>query len=227
MDASQDIVETIKHAFLGAGAAWVLWFLIGLFCASLLLTVERILYFRTRSGDVDRLAETLEGHLARSDVGAAISALERDRSSASAIALAGLRATTWGPHAVEKKMASALATERNHLERWLASLGTIGSNAPFVGLFGTVIGVIHAFDELGQERTSGASQSVSHAVMAGVAEALVATAVGILVALPAVAAYNYFQRRLSVLLSSSETLTQLVLAHLLRTPEAQNGRAAT
>lgn len=227
MNTSEDLVESVKTVFLGAGATWVLWLLIALFCVSLLLTIERILYFRTRTGHPDLLAAALDRHLSLQDVQSAIHALERDQSSASVVALAGLRSLTWGPAAVERKMASALATERNQLERWLVYLGTIGSNAPFVGLFGTVIGVIHAFEELGHETSDAVSQSVSHAVMSGIAEALVATAVGILVALPAVAAYNYFQRRLSVLLGSTEALTQLVLAYLLRTPEARDGSTAT
>ena len=90
------------------------------------------------------------------------------------------------------------------LERWLAYLGTLGNNAPFIGLFGTVIGVIGAFEELGHGAEPAAGRQrravASHPVMASIAEALVATAVGILVALPAVAAFNYFQRRIASLL---------------------------
>src|SRR5690606_30719130 len=112
---------------------------------------------------------------------------------------AGLRLAPRGPAAAEKGMQSAIAAERKALEARLAYLGTLGNNAPFVGLFGTVIGVILAFEELGQAGAAGtgASQVASAAVMSAIAEALVATAVGIGVALPAVAAYNYFQRRLA------------------------------
>jgi biopolymer transport protein ExbB len=119
-------------------------------------------------------------------------------------------------------MRSAVALERGRLERWLAYLGTLGNNAPFIGLFGTVIGVIRAFEELGHgapghgaaSTSAAASQVASQAVMASIAEALVATAVGILVALPAVAAFNYFQRRIASLLSGTEVLSNLVLAYL-------------
>jgi biopolymer transport protein ExbB len=116
-------------------------------------------------------------------------------------------------------MQSAVALERRKLERGLAFLGTVGNNAPFVGLFGTVVGVIHAFEELGHSApghpTGGmAGQVASQAVMAGIAEALVATAVGILVALPAVAAYNYLQRRVTSLLNGSDVLGNLVLAYV-------------
>jgi biopolymer transport protein ExbB len=94
----------------------------------------------------------------------------------------------------------------------------VGNNAPFVGLFGTVVGVIHAFEELGHAAPAHAAastgQAASQAVMASIAEALVATAVGILVALPAVAAYNYLQRQVVSLLSGTEVLSNLVLAYI-------------
>ena len=116
-------------------------------------------------------------------------------------------------------MQSATSAERKALEARLAYLGTLGNNAPFIGLFGTVIGIILAFERLGQATgtagTGAASQVASAAVMSAIAEALVATAVGIGVALPAVAAYNYFQRRIATMLDDAETLSTLVLAYLL------------
>jgi len=83
---------------------------------------------------------------------------------------------------------------RVHLERNLTLLASIGSNAPFVGLFGTVLGIIRAFHELGNDLTGGAN-----VVMGAISEALVATAVGIFVAIPALAAYNGFMRRVEQL----------------------------
>jgi biopolymer transport protein ExbB len=118
-------------------------------------------------------------------------------------------------------MLSAAALERRGLERWLAYLGTLGNNAPFIGLFGTVIGVIGAFEQLGQGAggAAGAAPAASRLVMASIAEALVATAMGLLVALPAVVAFNYFQRRLASLLSATEVLSNLVLAYLAQAPD--------
>jgi biopolymer transport protein ExbB len=141
--------------------------------------------------------------------------LSGTRSTAAAVADAGLRVADLGPPATEKAMQGACAVERERLESRLAFLGTLGNNAPFVGLFGTVIGVIQAFEQLGVAPTAGAGQAVSQAVMAGIAEALIATAVGIGVALPAVAFYNYFQRRIARLLSGTEALTSVVMAYLL------------
>ena len=212
-----DLVESLKGFFLSSGAAWVLWFLLALAVASLAIAFERALFFRGRAGDLGGLARSLEDRLGAKDIIDARRLLASTRSLAASVADAGLRVAHLGPAAVEKAMQGACAVERERLETRLAFLGTLGNNAPFVGLFGTVIGVIHAFEQLGvaPQAGAGSGQAVSQAVMAGIAEALIATAVGIGVALPAVAFYNYFQRRIASLLSGAEALTSVVLAHLL------------
>ena len=221
-------IETVKHLLLRFGAAWVLWLLAGLSLASIVLIVERWLFYRTASGDLRRMADRLHDLLSARRLDEAITELGASRSVAASIAAAGLRLASHGPAAAEKAMQSAQALERSRLEKRLAFLGTLGNNAPFVGLFGTVIGVIGAFEELGHGApghgagVSAAGQVASQAVMASIAEALVATAVGLLVALPAVAAYNYLQRRVTALIAETEVLSNLVLAYLVdrELPEA-------
>jgi biopolymer transport protein ExbB len=110
-------------------------------------------------------------------------------------------------------MAGALALQRMRLERRLAYLGTLGNNAPFLGLFGTVIGVVGAFAALGEAAKTPLAQANSQslapqAVMSNIAEALVATAVGLAVAIPAVASNNYFQRMIKSTLANTEALTR-------------------
>ena len=96
-------------------------------------------------------------------------------------------------------MASAKSRERLALEKRLGILGTLGNNAPFIGLFGTVLGIIKAFADLAQNQgPAGRRWSC-----AGISEALVATAVGLLVAIPAVIAYNIFQGRVRRTMSGS------------------------
>ena len=197
----------------------MLWFLGALLVISIAIIVERWLFYRTRDCDLKALARRLGDHLGEADLRAAVKELGKSRSVAAAIAAAGLELADAGPAAADKAMQSAAALERRGLERWLAYLGTLGNNAPFIGLFGTVIGVIGAFEELGQGAghgavAAGATQVASQLVMASIAEALVATAVGILVALPAVVAFNYFQRRVASLLAGTEVLSNLVLAYL-------------
>lgn len=221
--------ETLKHVLLRSGADWVLWLLALLSLASLVLIFERWLYYRSCRGNVKTLAEALDVHLSHGENAAAIEDLKRSRSVAASVACSGLRLAHRGAQAAKEAMQSAAAFQRSRLQKRLSYLGTIGNNAPFVGLFGTVIGVIHAFEELGQgDAAKGlgatAGQAASQAVMSAVAEALVATAVGILVAIPAVAAYNYLQRRVAEILSETEVLSRLVLAYLSDTTKATVAR---
>ena len=222
-------VEAVKQVLISSGAAWVLWLLAALSVASLAIALERWLFYRTRAGSVPALARELDRRLKAGDVQGAISDLGRSRSVAASIAAAGLRLAALGPEAVAKAMESATALERGLLERRLVYLGTLGNNAPFVGLFGTVVGVIHAFEELGHAApghaggASAAAQVASQGVMTAVAEALVTTAVGIAVALPAIALYNYLQRRVATLLSESDALSSLVLAYLSGKPPPSPG----
>jgi len=108
-------------------------------------------------------------------------------------------------------MTGARTRERLHLERGLAVLGTLGNNAPFIGLFGTVLGIVTAFRELAG--AAGNSAGMNN-VMGGIAEALVATAVGILVALPAVIAYNVFQKKTQDLEENVQSIGGLILAQM-------------
>src|SRR5213078_1637719 len=113
------------------------------------------------------------------------------------------------PDAVEEHKAAALEEERMRYEKRIAFLGTLGNNAPFVGLFGTVLGIIRAFHDLAGNTLAG-----TQAVMSGIAEALVATGVGLLVALPAVATYNAFIRHVERAASAAEVIAHQILAFL-------------
>ena len=223
-------VDALQQLLLRAGAGWVLWLLALLSVASVAIMLERALVLRRRGADLQALARRLDALLDRGEHAAAIAELRRGDSVAGNVAAAGLRLAPRGPAAVEHAMRSALALERGRLERGLAFLGTLGNNAPFVGLLGTVIGVVGAFEELGHAAPGhgsgpgAAAQVASQAVMSSIAEALVATAVGLLVALPAVAAYNYFQRRIAGLCAGSEVLSSLVLAYLSAAPAPEEAR---
>ena len=105
---------------------------------------------------------------------------------------------------------SFLAWKKSEWENGLTVLATLGANAPFIGLFGTVLGIIQAFGVLGN------SQSGTATVMTGISEALVATAVGLFVAIPAVVAYNIYSRQLKVLLTQCESIRDFYLSRLKR-----------
>src|SRR4029078_7538172 len=99
--------------------------------------------------------------------------------------------------------------EKLRLERNLTFLATLGSNAPLIGLFGTVLGIITASHGLAANQAGGPS-----VVMAGISEALVATAVGLMVAIPAVVAFNYFNRRVRTSMTQVDWMSHLALAEV-------------
>jgi biopolymer transport protein ExbB len=99
-------------------------------------------------------------------------------------------------------------------------LGTLGSNAPFVGLLGTVIGIVQAFEQLQLSGAANGSGGAMNGVMGAIAEALVATAIGLVVAIPAVAAFNAFQRRIKTILGNAEALRHIVLSYVKSLPRA-------
>jgi biopolymer transport protein TolQ len=107
-----------------------------------------------------------------------------------------------GTH-VESITRRAAASEITHLESWMSLLGTIGATAPFIGLFGTVYGIMDAFLSIGNQ------QSANLPVVAPkIAEALIATAIGLVAAIPSVMAYNYFARRVGELADIMDAFAQ-------------------
>ncbi len=106
---------------------------------------------------------------------------------------------------LEKIAASTIDYETAKLQRRLSILGTLGSITPFIGLFGTVIGVMHAFKDLAANTAAAGGASV---VAAGIAEALVNTAAGLFVAIPAVIAYNYFLSKTTYFAQELDSVAQ-------------------
>ena len=109
---------------------------------------------------------------------------------------------------LEKIADSVIDWEVTKLQRRLTILGTLGSITPFIGLFGTVIGVMHAFKDLAANTATSAGASV---VAAGIAEALVNTAAGLFVAVPAVIAYNYYLSKTNYFAKELENIADEIL----------------
>ncbi len=210
-----DIQERLT-AFAMLGATWVMWLLVLLSIVCLAIILERAYYFFASRDDVARLKADLMSKLRGNDVDAARVRMRQSRSVEAQIALAGLEATDDGIAAAEERMDGQSSIARLNMERNLAFLGTVGNNAPFVGLLGTVIGVIRAFHELNTSQGQ-----VTSGLMAEVGEALVATAIGLVVALPAVAFFNFFQRLIKNRLVWTETLGNDVLVFAKSTKGAK------
>jgi biopolymer transport protein ExbB/TolQ len=185
-----DIIKTLlKLALLGS--QWVMWLLMGLSVLSIGAMVERALFFRSADKDVDELGDKLCDFIERGDQDGAQKFLDARGTIESSVLARAIRWVGGGPESLADAISGEMTKKKKELERGMNLLGTLGNNAPFVGLLGTVIGVIQAFNNLG----AGQDKSAMASVMVGIAEALVATGVGLFVAIPAVVAYNVFQKR--------------------------------
>jgi biopolymer transport protein ExbB len=214
------MIERVKSAMVGLGAGWVLLLMLVLSVVSLAVMLERAWLYWSLRDDIPTLMRDLGRLLRSGDLEGARRRLEASPSAEAAVVIAGIVEAGMGSDAAEEAMAGASALQRLKLEKRLAFLGTLGNNAPFIGLLGTVIGIIGAFDELGKVKNqtlTAASAVAPEQVMANIAEALVATAIGLLVAIPAVAAFNAFQRVVRATLSNTEALSHVLLAHLKAT----------
>jgi biopolymer transport protein ExbB len=203
-----DIQERLT-AFAMLGATWVMWLLIGLSVVSIGIVLERAYYYLASSDDFRRLREDLLVLIRKGDLKGASSRIEKSRSFEAKVLSAGLDLSDRGPEAAAEGMAGAAQVAKLNMERNLAFLGTVGNNAPFVGLLGTVIGIIRSFHELNQSQGK-----LSDTLMSEVGEALVATAIGIVVAIPAVAFFNFFQRVIKQRLGQADALSHDLLAYL-------------
>jgi biopolymer transport protein ExbB len=214
-----NLVEWLQRLMTNFGAGWVMWLLLGLSVVSVAIMLERAWFYWTLRDDLGSLARQLRDLLRAGDIDGARKRMDASPSAEAAVVSAGLLEADRGPKSAEEAMQGAAALQRMKLERRLAFLGTLGNNAPFIGLFGTVIGVVQAFEVLGKQETAAVATAASamapQEVMSAIAEALVATAVGLAVAIPAVVMYNVFQRKAKSILANTEALSRVLLAHLV------------
>jgi biopolymer transport protein ExbB len=182
--------------------------------------VERFVFYSKHAIDAQAVRAKLADFLAQGDLQGAADYLEGYDSLETNTVLFGLRDYARGPDSVEDLLAAAGRKERARYEQRLNFLATIASNAPFVGLFGTVLGIIRAFKDL-----SGNMAEASSAVMGGIAEALVATAVGLLVAIPAVVAFNILKSRVRGIADDGNLLAATLLASLKSATPSEVGQA--
>jgi biopolymer transport protein ExbB/TolQ len=191
---------------------WVLYLLLSLSVISIGVMLERWLFYRRHSINVDAIRDALSKSLEKGDFEAAATLLQKHDSLETNVVLTGLRAYQKGPESVEDLIVGALGREKARYESKLGFLATLASNAPYIGLFGTVLGIIRSFRDLATNMSEA-----SAAVMAGIAEALIATAIGLLVAIPAVLAYNAFKGRVKEAVTNCQMLARILLSQLKST----------
>jgi biopolymer transport protein TolQ len=200
----KDRIFAIAH-YADAG---VLYLLIALSLVSLAIIVERYLRLNgiAKTSAAERLK--LENILALGEV-TKIEELELNSDSLEgkimARALRHLKKN--GSAGLEENFTTFLQFEQPKLERSLTFLATVGSNAPYIGLFGTVLGIMKSFNDL-----ANASNAGQQTVMAGISAALIATAAGLMVAIPNILAFNYFQKQVRAIITGIETFKEALVA---------------
>lgn len=189
------------------GSTWVLYLLLLLSIISVAIIIRKYRFFRVNNIDFDSFSSGLLRAIEEDKINGARRFLNSINASEAKI-IATILETKPNPGlSREQILTQAIFTERLRMESGLSFLGTLGNNAPFIGLFGTVLGIIKAFHDLAMKGSGGPS-----VVMAGISEALIATAVGLLIAIPAVIAYNYFQRKIKVRINFAELMAKNVIA---------------
>lgn len=189
------------YAFYAARAILYLLFVVSFF--TLAFFVERLLYYRrTLVRDADRLQTDL---FAASDRARMLAVLGAEKGEEARMIIESFGDGAVAPDAFRERVTARLIAARQRWERYTDFLGTVGSNAPFVGLLGTVLGIMKSFADLAVA-TKGGPQ----AVMSGISEALIATAVGLGVAIPAIIFFNICKGRIR----RSSALVEALLAQV-------------
>nr|ADI18901.1 biopolymer transport proteins [uncultured delta proteobacterium HF0010_08B07] len=203
-----NIIQTFEK-FAELGAEWVMWLMLILGFGMIIIAIERLLLLSKTKVDAPDIARKLVDFLDRGQAAQAKQSLTDGLSMEQRVLADGLSQYQRGAVYVEQIMLSTLARERQRYNRYLNYFGTIGNNTPFIGLFGTVIGIILAFKKLG-ENPKGGLEVIGPLI----SEALVATAVGLFVAIPAVVIFNWFKSMVKERISNTDFLMRIVLAHL-------------
>ncbi len=187
----------------------LLWILVFLSFLSLGMILERLFNLRKVSKESSRVREQIKASLQNHQT-EFFEDLARDPMSFEGrmanYALKHIKES--GTKGLEEFFNTNILTMKPELERFLGFLATVGSNAPYLGLLGTVLGIMKAFNDLAQSPEAG-----QQTVMAGISLALVATAAGLFVAIPAVIGYNYFGKQVKSIIQSLESVKELGLSY--------------
>lgn len=185
--------------------------LAGLFVAVPAVYAWRVSALRRLSGNAGHWADALSRDLGHEGSAMALNAADGGRTLPDRLAGFALSHTHLCPDALERLLEAREIEDKRELERGLGFLGTVGSNAPFVGLTGTVLGILAAFQAMAGSGVQGGA-----GVMSSISGALVATAAGLFVAIPAVVFHNLLQARVDWILEESRQLRGILVARSLQ-----------
>lgn len=190
-----------------ASANFILYFMGFLSIVSLSIILERFISIRKISKNSQKIGEQFKKVIETQDLDKVVALTSHDQSVEGRALQYGLNHITKNSaNGLDELFSSYKIMEKPKLEGNLYILGTIASNAPYIGLLGTVMGIMKAFNDLGNNPGSG-----NEVVMVGIGHALVSTAVGLALAIPAVVAFNYFQKKVSLILANIDATKDLCL----------------
>lgn len=204
--------------FEATGNSPIFLVLIGCSVVTVAIALERAWYFWKRSGNPDETFEKAAAKIRSGQIDEAIWTCESSPHPLGQVAAAVFRTGRRKGEGYEEKMQVELSQQKLLLERNLSILGTMAAIAPLIGLLGTVWGIMRAFHDMAA--TGSAAPTV---VAAGVAEALVTTAAGLIVAVPALVLYNHFSGRMNVMLTVAENQSRKIRGVLMDDEEPKEG----
>ena len=176
------------------------YILIALSIISLAIMIERILYYwRVSRTDRFDFMRQMRGKIQKKDIGGAIELCKRAGTPFAKVVQIGLSFLDHDEISMSNAMERQITIETTRLEKFTSIEGTIGSTTVYIGLFGTVLGIIRAFYDIAESGSGGIN-----VVIRGISEALICTAAGLAVAIPAVFVYNYFVRRVDRFVADME-----------------------
>ncbi len=187
--ASVDFFSGFQELIKQGGIVMIILILMSIVAVA--IVIERLVFFSQQHGDSKALLRLLGQHIASDDMNGAVKVCSAQKGMLPRILAFGLKRGTKNRADITDALSIALMENLNTLERNLGIIGTIAVIAPFVGLLGTVSGIIHAFNDIALKGNSSPS-----VVAAGVGEALVTTAAGLFVAVVSVVFFNYFKTRI-------------------------------
>jgi len=189
--------------------SFAMWILLLISIVGLTYTIERILYFIRNRKDVREFCDRIKKLITKDGFPEIIALCRREPSPVSRMVENGLAEPERDTLIIYELMTNVINREKVHMENNVGVIGTISHISPLVGLLGTVVGIIRSFYSIALTGSGG-----SEVIAMGVAEALVTTAAGICIAVPAVILYNYFVRKISVIVQSLSIVRDEIITAL-------------
>jgi biopolymer transport protein ExbB len=209
---SIDVLQVLR-------SSWVIALMFVLSIVVVAITIERFIYYSRTKLDSDMFLEKIKAFVIDGKYNEAIAFCKSSKGTIPLVIREGLEERSLPRDEVAKLMEASQAEQKVNMSRYLNILGTLGNTAPFIGLLGTVLGIIKAFKDLASSAGGG-----PEVVMVGIAEALIATAAGLGVAIPAVMIFNYFTDRVKNISVEMDTVSKKVLVILANYGEGAHAR---